>query len=132
VRIFNLQVTIGAKAGFTRTQLRETIATQLETYFQTLRGGPDGTGFPFGSTVHHADLVAQVFRVPGVDYVTSLVAMYDGNAPGDPSPMHWRRERALARRLTACPTTAIDDTQIQLSADECVFVDATTLDVIVQ
>lgn len=132
VRLFQIEVTIGAKPGFTRTALREAIETQLETYFHALTGGPDGKGFPFGSTVHHADLVAQVFRVPGVDYVTSLTAMYDGHAPGNPPPMSWRSERATPRRLTACPTSAGDDTQIQLAADECVFVDATTLNVIVQ
>lgn len=135
VRLFQIEIVIGAKPGFTRTQLREAIARQLETYFHVLTGGPNGNGFPFGSTIHHADLVAQVFRVQGVDFVEALIAMYDGNAPaapGDASPMHWRRERALARRLTACPTTTIDDTQIQLAADECVFVDSTTLNVIVR
>jgi Baseplate J-like protein. len=132
VRLFQIEVTIGAKPGFTRTALREAIEAQLETYFHALTGGPDGKGFPFGSTVHHADLVAQVFRVPGVDYVTSLTAMYDGHSPETPPVMTWRSERASARRLTACPTTAIDDTQVQLADDECVFVDATTLNVIVQ
>ncbi len=135
VRLFQLEIVIGAKPGFTRTALREAIETRLETYFHALTGGPDGTGFPFGTTVHHADLVAQVFRVPGVDFVTSLTAMYDGHAPapaGDPPPMSWRTERDMPRRLTACPTTASDDTQILLFADECVFVDATTLNVIVQ
>jgi predicted phage baseplate assembly protein len=135
VRLFQLEVTIGAKPGFTRTALREAIAARLETYFHVLHGGRDGDGSSFGSTVHHADVVAQVFRVDGVDFVESLTALYDGYAPsalGDPPPMTWRRERASARRLTACPTTAVDDTQIQLFADECVFVDATTLNVIVR
>lgn len=135
VRLFQLEVTIGAKPGFTRTQLREAIELQLESYFHALTGGVDGRGFPFGGTVHHADLVAQVFRVPGVDFVTSLTAMYDGHAPaapGDPPSMSWRTERAAARRLTACPATTSDDTQVQLFADECVFVDARTLNVIVQ
>jgi predicted phage baseplate assembly protein len=132
VRLFQIEVTIGAKPGFTRTALREAIETRLETYFHALTGGPDGKGFPFGSTVHHADLVAQVFRVPGIDYVTSLTAMYDGHSPETPPAMTWRSERAAPRRLTACPATSIDDTQIALAADECVFVDATTLAVIVQ
>ncbi|MBX3154837.1 MAG: putative baseplate assembly protein [Deltaproteobacteria bacterium] len=134
VRLFQVEVTIGAKPGFTRTQLREAVATQLETYFHVLRGGPDGTGFPFGSTIHHADLVAQVFRVAGVDYVESLTAQYDGNAPGppgEPPPMQWRRERLAARRLTGCRETPLDDGQVLLAADECVFVDSTSLNVVV-
>lgn len=135
VRLFQIEVVVGAKPGVTRTQLRESIATHLETYFHVLRGGRDGTGFPFGSTIHHADLVAQVFRVEGVDFVESLVAWYDGNAPappGEPPPMQWRPERLVARRLTACRETALDDGQILLAADECVFVDSTSLNVIVR
>ena len=73
--------------------------------------------------------------MPGVDYVTALSAMYDGSAPsppGQPPPMTWRTERTTARRLTACPTTVTDDTQVQMFADECVFVDSTTLNVSVE
>lgn len=133
VRLFQLEIVIGVKPGFTRTQVREAIAKQLETGFHALTGGLEGTGFPAGSTIHHADLVSQVFRVAGVDFVETLTAMYDGHAPaapGDSPAMHWRRERASARRLTGCPSNAIDDTQIQLAADELVFVDTTTLNVI--
>jgi len=132
VRLFGIAVTIGAKPGYTRTALREAIAAQLETYFYALTGGLDGKGFPFGTTVHHADLVAQVFRVIGVDYVESLTAMFDGHSPEASPVMTWRTERATPRTLTACPVAASDATQIQLAADECVSVDSTTLNVIVQ
>ncbi|MEO8699964.1 MAG: putative baseplate assembly protein [Kofleriaceae bacterium] len=134
VRLFQIEVTIGAKPGFTRTQLREAIATHLEAYFHVLRGGRDGKGFPFGGTIHHADLIARVFDVEGVDFVETLTAWYDGNAPappGEPPPMQWRSERLTPRRLTACRETSLDDAQVLLAADECVFVDTTTLNVIV-
>jgi predicted phage baseplate assembly protein len=134
VRIFDLTVSVVAKPGYTRTQLRETIATRLETYFHVLTGGPDGTGSPFGGTIYYAELVAEAFRSEGVDRVEALTASYDGNAPappGEPPPMQWRPERLTPRNLVGCPTGPTDDDRIDLFADECVFVDASTLNVIV-
>ena len=132
VRIFGLTITVVPKPGYTRTQLRDLIATQLETFLHVLTGGPDGTGFPFGSTLPHAELVAQVFRVEGVERVESLGAQYDGTAPDATPPMAWRLERQTARNLVACPTTQLDDDRIVLAADETVFVDTTSFNVIVQ
>jgi predicted phage baseplate assembly protein len=134
VRIFDLEVTVVVAPGYSRTQLRETIATRFETYFHVLHGGADGTGSPFGGTIYYAELVAQAFRAEGVERVERLTARYDGNAPappGEPSPMSWRPERATARNLVGCPTGALDDDRVDLFADECVFVDSSTLNVIV-
>lgn len=130
VRIFDLVITVVAKPGFTRTQLREAIAARLETYLHVLKGGDDGTGFPFGSTLAHAELVAQVFRVDGVERVEDLTASYVGNAPDATPPMYWRTERQTARQLVGCPTPDLDD-RIVLYPDETVFVDTTNLNVIV-
>jgi hypothetical protein len=132
VRIFDMTITVVPKPGFTRTQLREAIAAQLETFLHVLTGGADGTGFPFGSTLPHAELVAQVFRVDGVERVESLSARYDGTAPDATPPMAWRRERSTARNLVGCPTGALDDDRIVLAADETVFADTASLNVIVQ
>lgn len=134
VRIFDLEITVVAAPGFTRTDLRESIAAQLEQYFHVLHGGVDGAGSPFGGTIYYAELVAQAFRAKGVDRVERLSARYDGNAPsppGEPPPMQWREERRTARNLVGCPTTALDDDRIVLFADETVFIDASTLNVIV-
>lgn len=133
VRLFNLTVELRARPGYGRTQLREDIGAHLARYFHPLRGGPEHTGFGFGATVHHADIMAQIFQVPGVDRVEALEVWYDGHAPapiGDPPPMSWRPERGIARRLTNCRVTESDDEQIVLAPDETVFVDATTLNVI--
>jgi predicted phage baseplate assembly protein len=132
VRIFDIVVTVVPKPGYTRTQLREAIAKRFETYLHVLTGGPDGTGYPFGGVLHHSELVAQVFQVEGVDRVEDLTASYDGRAPDDVPPMVWRDERQQVRQLVDCPTGAADDERIELYPDENVFVDTTTLNVIVQ
>lgn len=132
VRIFNMNVTVVPRPGYTRTQLREAIAEHLETYLHVLKGGADGTGYPFGGTLHQSELVAQVFQVPGVDRVESLTAQYDGSAPDDVPPMVWRDERQVVRNLVDCPTGAADDERIELFPDESVFIDTTSLNVIVQ
>jgi predicted phage baseplate assembly protein len=131
VRVFDLVITVVARPGFTRTQLREAIAARLETYLHVLNGGPDGTGFGFGTTLHHAELVAQVFRVDGVDRVESITARHVGNAPDATPPMVWRDERQTARNLVACPSGDLDDDRIVLFPDETVLVDTTSLNVIV-
>jgi hypothetical protein len=132
VRLFDIVVTVVAESGVTRTQLRDAIAARLETFLHVLRGGADGNGFPFGSTLHHAELVAQVFRVAGVARVEELTARYDSNALDASPPMQWRDERRAPRELVGCPTSASHDERIVLFPDESVFVDTSTLVVIVQ
>jgi Baseplate J-like protein len=131
VRIFDLTVTVLPRPGFTRTQLREAIVLQLERYLHVLTGGADGTGYPFGGTLYHAELVAQVFRVDGVDRVESLTARYDGAALDAVPPMRWRDERQVARNLVACPAGALDDERVELFPDETVVIDTANLNVIV-
>jgi len=135
VRIFNLEVVVVPSAGYALADVRETISNRLATYFHVLTGGADGTGTAFGATIHHGELVAEVMRCEGVDQVDSLVAYYDNQAPapaGEPPPMTWRLERAIPHRLTGCPTTATDSDVLVLYADENVFVDTATLNVMLR
>lgn len=130
VRLFELSVRVRALPGWSVTLLREAIAAQLERRFHVLTGGPTSTGVEFGATIHHADLVAEVFAVEGVARVEALEARFDGKAPaedGEPPPLSWRWERAVARRLTNCPSQASDADRIELFADENVFVDTRDL-----
>jgi len=137
VRVFDVTVTVLPRPGYTKTQLREAIAARLATYLHVLTGGPAvapsgaGDGYPFGGTLYHAELVAQVFRVDGVDRVEELTASYQGNAPDATPPMTWRDERQVARALVACPAGPLDDERVQLYPDETVWFDATNLNVII-
>ncbi len=130
VRVFNLDIELLAAPGYTRTQLREAIAEKMETYFHVLTGGEDGTGFAFGSTVHHADFVAQVFRVEGVARVEGLSANFDGYTPDNAAlAMNWRIERLQVQSLTNCIRKADDHESIVLAADENIFVDSSSLNI---
>lgn len=130
VRLHDLQVTVRAKAGYTATALREGIADALRRGFHALTGGPDKTGYPFGGSLHHADLVASVSGVPGVARVESLSCWADGLSPeGDEPALQWRYERRVPVRLTNCPDPDSPDDVLNLVLlpDELPFVDATSL-----
>lgn len=131
LRVFDVTVTVLPVPGYSKTQLREAIAARLEQYLHVTTGGPDGTGYAFGSTLYQAELVAQVFRVEGVDRVEELTARYQGDDPAVAPPMAWRLERRTARNLVACPGGPVDDERVQLFPDETVFFDPTNLNVIV-
>ena len=93
-----------------------------------LTGGPEGNGFAFGGGLHHADLVAEVMRVPGVARVERLTCYFDGRTPADAErPLTWRLERRAPMRLTNCMELSIDTDRIILLPDEVPFVDPTTL-----
>ncbi len=133
VRIHNLTLELKAEVGYSRTRLREAIAEHLERYFHVLTGGEEGKGFPFGVTVHHADLVAQVFRVAGVDRVEALEAWFDGQSPAGAVPeMHWRQERQTPRRLINCIEGPDDDVKIVLQGDETLFIDSSSVNIIIK
>jgi predicted phage baseplate assembly protein len=76
-RIVNLRVIVNAQPGYTRSQLQDLVGARLAEYLHVLTGGVDGSGFPFGSQIHIADLIAQVFRVEGVERVVSLQADFE-------------------------------------------------------
>ena len=130
VRLYDIDVTVKAKPGYTATALREGIADTLRRVFHAQTGGPDGSGYPFGGNLHHADLVAAVFSVPGVARVETLSCLADGYSPdGDEPALQWRRERRVPVRLTNCPDpdSADDTLNLVLMPDELPFVDAMSL-----
>jgi hypothetical protein len=132
VRLHDLLIVVRAAPGYTATLLRESIGEALRRQFHVLTGGPGGAGYPFGAGLHHADLVAAVFRVPGVERVESLTCMVDGRTPDGADPAHvWRLERRVVQRLTNCPKSASDTDILLLLPDEVPFVDATSLTVTV-
>lgn len=60
----------------------------LNNFFDPLRGGPDGRGWPFGRSIYVSEVYALLDNLPGVDYVSSLtlnlsVAPRAGEKKGD-------------------------------------------------
>ncbi|HEY3284053.1 MAG TPA: putative baseplate assembly protein [Armatimonadota bacterium] len=59
-------------------EVSQGIEGALLNYFHPLRGGEDGQGWPFGGTIFYSRVYQQVFSVPGVQSITSLVVLLDG------------------------------------------------------
>ena len=132
VRLHDLQVVVRARPGYSVAMLREAIADQLRLRFHVLTGGPDGSGYPFGGLLHHADLVAEIFRIAGVERVEALSCLFDGVTPDNADrEMLWRAERRTTLRLTNCPQGPADFDAIDLFEDEVPFIDTASLTVTV-
>jgi hypothetical protein len=71
----NASVQAGAKVN--KTALEQRIVSMLNQFLDPLLGGPDGTGWPFGRDVYHAEIMQVINRVPGVDHIISLALMAD-------------------------------------------------------
>lgn len=128
VRLHDLQIVVRAAAGYSLALLREAIGDRLRQRFHVLTGGADGRGYPFGALLHHADLVAEVVRVPGVERVEGLSCLFDGTAPDNAeASMNWRAERQTTLRLTNCRTSPADFDAIDLFGDEVPFIDTASL-----
>lgn len=50
----------------------------LLDYFHPLKGGEDGLGWPFGGTIYFSRVNQRIFSVPGVQSVTSMTVVLDG------------------------------------------------------
>jgi hypothetical protein len=75
-RLCNMQVTVKGQPGYTRAQLQTLVTAHLSTYLHVLLGGDNGTGFNFGDELHIADLIAQIYRVAGIERVDSVTASF--------------------------------------------------------
>jgi predicted phage baseplate assembly protein len=65
--------------GADLAELKVSIEQSLTQYFHPLTGGEDGTGWPFGGTIFYSRAVQRVFATQGVNSVTSLVLVLDGD-----------------------------------------------------
>ncbi|MEJ7812804.1 MAG: putative baseplate assembly protein, partial [Gemmatimonadaceae bacterium] len=111
LRICEVVITLLPQPGFTRSRLQALVEARLAAYLHVLTGGHAGTGYPFGGQVHVADLIAQVFRVEGVERVESLAARFT----------HTKSNVALRQgRLTLCPSTTDETDEVQLGPEESV------------
>jgi len=54
------------------TDVHTAVLQRLRAFLHPLSGGPDGTGWDFGSKPHRSDLYALIEDTPGVDHVSRL------------------------------------------------------------
>lgn len=114
LRLCNFTIVVRAQPGYTRSRLQELVESRLATYLHVLRGGEDGGGFPFGSQLHVADLMAQVFRTEGVDRVESLRADFTRTK---------RNANPRQGSLTLCPLATDQFNRIDLAPEENVSIE---------
>jgi predicted phage baseplate assembly protein len=59
-------------------EVKEGIEQTLQAYFHPLKGGEDSLGWPFGGTIFYSRVYQRVFTVPGVQSITRLAIVLDG------------------------------------------------------
>ncbi|MDT3671285.1 MAG: putative baseplate assembly protein [Aromatoleum sp.] len=59
--------------------VKQAVENTLASYLHPLRGGDDGSGWPFGGALRYSKIVQQVFAVAGVDSVPRLVLTVEGD-----------------------------------------------------
>ncbi|MGA1794871.1 MAG: putative baseplate assembly protein [bacterium] len=69
---FAVHVTVKMRAGFTKKEVQPEIERFLKEYFDPLRGGEDGTGWPLGRDIYVYEIAHQVRQSLKVAYVTDV------------------------------------------------------------
>jgi predicted phage baseplate assembly protein len=60
-------VSVAARDGYRGPELRTAVLRAVYGYLHPVRGGPDGTGWPLGRSLHTREIVGLLAAVPGVD-----------------------------------------------------------------
>lgn len=76
-----VQVTVSAQKGVIPADLQSRVSAAINSFFDPLSGGPDGTGWPLGRDVYQTDVLNVIARVPGVEHVDSLMLVADCQPP---------------------------------------------------
>jgi hypothetical protein len=118
VRLCDLRLTVQPAPGYSRVQLQERVTADLADHLHVLTGGDDGTGFPFASQLHVADLIARVARVEGVDRVEELRCGFTRTKSG-----------AVPRQgeLVLCPAAPDEHEAVVMGGEETVSFDAASV-----
>ncbi len=75
-----IDVQLIVNPGFDLAQVKNTVLAALDTFFDPLRGGSDGTGWPFGGTIYYSDVYRIIFTTDGVQRIqdNQLLIWLDG------------------------------------------------------
>lgn len=77
----SVQATVQATKGTNTTTLTTNIINALQTFFDPLKGGLAGKGWPFGREVVQAEVLAVIGRISGVDHVVFMSLSINGGPP---------------------------------------------------
>jgi hypothetical protein len=98
-----------ARAGVAGERLRDAALATLYRYFNPVRDGPAGAGWPFGRPAQVGEVYAALQRLPGVELIDD-VRLY----PADP---------LTGRRGQPTATVEIDESALVFSYEHQVRVD---------
>ena len=68
----SVRASVRAFPNVSQARLIEDVSNAINEFLHPLRGGPDGTGWPFGRDVYRSEIMQVIDGTPGVDYVASL------------------------------------------------------------
>ena len=74
------------RADHDLSAVKEAVYAALLTYLHPLRGGADGTGWPFGTDIYHGAIYDVILAVEGVVRVQGLTLTMEGATPGVDTP----------------------------------------------
>jgi predicted phage baseplate assembly protein len=80
-RRVGVSATLHVECDADLAQVRRAAQAAIRKFLDPLEGGPEGTGWPFGRTVHRTEVMALLADVQGVGRVTGL-SLSSGTAPG--------------------------------------------------
>jgi hypothetical protein len=67
--------------GINTVNLQTRIRQRIDSFFDPLSGGPDGTGWPFGRDVYRSEVLQVIDETPGVENVLSLELVAEEGRP---------------------------------------------------
>jgi hypothetical protein len=69
----NVRITLGIQKDAVPETVRANAIAALEKFFDPLRGGPSGSGWPFGRDIYVSEIYRVLARILGVQSVTRTV-----------------------------------------------------------
>ncbi|MCW4464557.1 putative baseplate assembly protein [Glutamicibacter sp. MNS18] len=79
--VTRLSVRVGIRPGHEQARVIEDLYTALLDFLHPLRGGPAGTGWPFGYDILYSDLFDVMLAVPGIHRARELVVELADTTP---------------------------------------------------
>jgi hypothetical protein len=101
-------VSVSARRPYRAEDVQRDVLKAIYTMFDPLRGGPDGSGWPFGRSVQAHEVAAMLARLPGVDMSRALdVRLF-------PADAETRQRGAPVERLDLGPSQLVFSLQHQV------------------
>ena len=72
---------VQSATGVNTTNLQTRLKQRIDSFFDPLSGGPDGTGWPFGRDVYRSEVLQVIDETPGVENVLSLQLVTEDGRP---------------------------------------------------